>query len=124
MHAEPHRRAAQTNRRERDDAERHCAAPQRLHRRHTDRGYVPDRAPLLEDEERRGDIRDPVTTISRETSLQQYANRGRRRRRQCGPVRLAHEDGGERVAHILALERPMAAKHLEEYTPEPPDVGA
>ena len=44
-------------------------------------------------------------------------------RRQRGPVRLALDDGGERLRVACAGERGAAREHLVQHTAEGPDVG-
>ena len=43
-------------------------------------------------------------------------------RRQSRPVGLAAQNGGQRVAHVLTLERAAARQHLVEDAAERPDV--
>ena len=62
-------------------------------------------------------------------SLRRHRSKQRRERRRClarqrGPVRLPFEDAGERIGDRRCLERAASRQHLEQHTPERPDVRA
>ena len=62
--------------------------------------------------------------ILRQACLKQPPDAGRHRFGQRGPIRLVHEDGGDRVRRRIPAERRPACQHLVEHAAERPDVGA
>ena len=58
-----------------------------------------------------------------EAAAQQSAERRRGAAGQRGPLRLLHQDEGERLGHVGAIKRPLAGQHLVEDHAERPDVG-
>ena len=79
---------------------------------------------VIEHEERRSDVGDPVAAILDEAALQQRADRLRHVGRQCLPVRLEADHRAEHLRHVLAIEGAPARQHLVQHAAERPDVAA
>ena len=77
---------------------------------------------VVQDEPGDRDVRDALPTFFRQASTDQRTNRRRHVGGQRRPVRLAFEDGGDRVRHGLARERGAAGQHFVEHAAERPDV--
>ena len=68
-------------------------------------------------------MKTPLRILS-QAPRQQSANTDRRGRRKHTPIRIAQNNGRERVGHVVAGKCASAGEHLVDDTAEGPDVGA
>ena len=78
----------------------------------------------LEGDARLADRLQALLRVALEAALEQHPHGRRCRGRQLPEIHRLAKDGGERVAHGLALEEALAGQHLEEDDAERPDVGS
>ena len=120
-HTERPRRRADHQR-----AGRQCrdAPPQRSawQRRCRRRAGGRDACLMIEHEERRSDVGDPLAAILDEAPLQQRADWLRHVGRERLPVRFEADHRAEHLRHVLAIEGAPARQHLVEHAAERPDV--
>src|SRR5262245_52029290 len=67
-------------------------------------------------------VAEAFAPVLRETSTKQPANPRRGPGRQRPKIRLALEDGGERLGYVVTRKCASAGKHLVQHTPERPEV--